>query len=105
MHNLMLQTSEETIGRLCGEVLGRKDGVEKVKKTEDYAFVHFQERADAAKCMEALRGERGRILGVLGGFGWNGFSGFGWVWVGLGGMVWVGWFGWKRGPNGVFWVR
>ncbi|CAG7786498.1 unnamed protein product [Allacma fusca] len=49
VRNLMLNTTEETLRDLFDEV--SSNGVEKVKKIKDYAFIHFasREQADAAR--------------------------------------------------------
>ena len=62
-------TSDVTEDQLK-EKFGTYGKVERVKKIKDYGFVHFEERDDAIKAMEALNGEvskRGRcvLVGVL----------------------------------------
>ena len=53
----MLTTTEETIEKTCNAVLGTTNGVERVKKIRDYAFVHFRNRDDALKVRDKLNGE------------------------------------------------
>ncbi|CAL8088580.1 unnamed protein product [Calicophoron daubneyi] len=55
VRNLMLSTTEDTLRehfiQVCG---GDPNCVERVKKISDYAFIHFKEREQAAKCLHAL---------------------------------------------------
>jgi hypothetical protein len=52
LRNLMLSTSEETLRALFNRLAGGDDGeVERVKKTKDFAFVHFATRAAAEKAL------------------------------------------------------
>ena len=47
VRNLMLSTTENTLRDLFNKLSGGHDNVERVKKTKDYAFVHFTSRAAA----------------------------------------------------------
>jgi RNA recognition motif-containing protein len=53
LRNLMLSTSEETLRALFNRLAGGDDDgeVERVKKTKDFAFVHFATRAAAEKAL------------------------------------------------------
>ena len=57
VRNLMLGTTEETIGKVFNEASGADGAVERVKKIRDYAFVHFKEREDAISAMKFLNGK------------------------------------------------
>lgn len=54
VRNLTSDVTEEQLKEKFGEY-GK---VERVKKIKDYGFVHFEERADAIKAMEALNGSK-----------------------------------------------
>lgn len=54
VRNLTSDVSEETLKEKFGE-FGK---VERVKKIKDYGFVHYEERDDALKAMDALNGEK-----------------------------------------------
>ena len=47
VRNLMLSTTETSLRDLFNKLSGGEDNVERVKKTKDYAFVHFSSRAAA----------------------------------------------------------
>lgn len=59
VRNLMVSTTEESLRehfiRVAG---GDANCVERVKKINDYAFIHFKEREQAAKCLQALNGKQ-----------------------------------------------
>ena len=57
VRNLMLGTTEETIGKVFNEASGSDGAVERVKKIRDYAFVHFKDRDDAISAMKFLNGK------------------------------------------------
>ena len=73
VRNLMLSTSEATLRDLFnklsgGEAADGEETVERVKKTKDYAFVHFVSRAAAETALAAcddLKGTNGKIFLVL----------------------------------------
>ncbi|KAF6779796.1 hypothetical protein AHF37_00735 [Paragonimus kellicotti] len=53
--NLMLSTTEESLREHFVRVAGGDpNAIERVKKISDYAFIHFREREQAAKCLKAL---------------------------------------------------
>ena len=52
VRNLTAALTEENIREKFGEY----GTVERVKKIKDYAFVHFEDRAQAVKAMEQLNG-------------------------------------------------
>ena len=52
MKNLKVNVTEENL-MLAFEPYGT---IERVKKTKDYGFVHFEKREDAIKAMEELNG-------------------------------------------------
>lgn len=56
VRNLMLTTSEDTLRSLFSEAGGCLDqnGIERVKKLKDFAFIHFAERENALKAMKVL---------------------------------------------------
>lgn len=54
VRNLTSDVTEEMLKEKFGE-FGK---VERVKKIKDYGFIHFEERADALKAMNALNGEK-----------------------------------------------
>lgn len=54
VRNLTSDVTEEMLKEKFGE-FGK---VERVKKIKDYGFIHFDERADALKAMNALNGEK-----------------------------------------------
>ena len=70
VRNLMLSTSEATLRDLFnklsgGEAADGEETVERVKKTKDYAFVHFVSRAAAETALAAcddLKGTNGKIF-------------------------------------------
>ena len=51
--NLTSEVTEDTLK----EKFGQYGKIERVKKIKDYGFVHFEERDDAVKAMEALNGQ------------------------------------------------
>ena len=53
VRNLTSDVTEEQLK----EKFGAFGKVERVKKIKDYGFVHFEEREDAVKAMEALNGD------------------------------------------------
>lgn len=53
VRNLVIDVTEEELK----ELFEKHGGVERVKKIKDYAFVHFDERENALKAMNALNGE------------------------------------------------
>ena len=52
----MLSTTEETLEQAFSQAAGKEGCIERVKKLKDYAFIHFRERADAIRSMNALDG-------------------------------------------------
>ena len=56
VRNLMLSTSETTLRDLFNSLSGDQDTVERVKKTKDYAFVHFSSREVAERALSKCRG-------------------------------------------------
>ena len=52
----MLSTTEQAIDVAFNQAAGKDGAVERVKKLKDYAFVHFRERSDALRAMNALNG-------------------------------------------------
>ena len=55
VRNLMLTTTETKLRELFCRLSGEHDSVERVKKTKDYAFVHFSSRAAAERALNASR--------------------------------------------------
>lgn len=55
VRNLTAEVTEDQLK----EKFGAFGKVERVKKIKDYGFVHFEERDDCVKAMEALNGEVG----------------------------------------------
>lgn len=53
VRNLTSDVTEE----MLKEKFGAYGKVERVKKIKDYGFIHFEDRDDAVKAMEALNGE------------------------------------------------
>ncbi|KER32326.1 hypothetical protein T265_01555 [Opisthorchis viverrini] len=55
VRNLMLSTTEDGLREhfVCAAG-GDPNCIERVKKISDYAFIHFKEREQAARCLEAL---------------------------------------------------
>ena len=51
VRNLMLSTTEATLRDLFTSLSGEQDSVERVKKTKDYAFVHFSSREAAERAL------------------------------------------------------
>ena len=65
VRNLMLSTSEATLRDLFNKLSGcsteeGEDNVERVKKTKDYAFVHFVSRAAAETALAACDDLKGK---------------------------------------------
>ena len=60
VRNLNADITEETLKEKF-EQFGK---VERVKKIKDYGFVHFEERDDAVKAMEAMNGEVSYLFSV-----------------------------------------
>ena len=58
VRNLMLSTTEDTLQQTFSRAAGHEGCVERVKKLKDYAFIHFTERTDALRAMDALNGQR-----------------------------------------------
>ena len=56
VRNLMLSTTETTLRDLFNKLSGDHDTVERVKKTKDYAFVHFSSREVAERALAKCRG-------------------------------------------------
>ncbi|XP_064596698.1 probable RNA-binding protein 46 [Liolophura sinensis] len=56
VRNLMSTTTEDKIIKLCSQVVGRDDAVERVEKIKDYAFIQFKDRDDAIMAMTKLNG-------------------------------------------------
>ncbi|KAK3591881.1 hypothetical protein CHS0354_005084 [Potamilus streckersoni] len=56
VRNLMLSTTEDTILKAFSKACGKEDTIERVKKLKDYAFIHFHDRDDAIKAMNAMDG-------------------------------------------------
>ncbi|XP_064616804.1 RNA-binding protein 47-like [Liolophura sinensis] len=54
LRNLMSITTEDKIIKLCSQVVGRDDAVERVEKIKDYAFIQFRDRDDAIMAMTKL---------------------------------------------------
>ena len=57
VRNLMLSTTEDTILSSFSKACGHDGGIERVKKLKDYAFVHFRDRDDAIRAMNAMNGK------------------------------------------------
>ena len=57
VRNLMLTTTEEALRDYFQNAAGKEGSVERVKKIRDYAFVHFRERDDAVRAMNATDGQ------------------------------------------------
>jgi len=57
VRNLMLSTTEEALEKTFTTAAGREGCVERVKKLKDFAFIHFAERQDALRAMQALNGQ------------------------------------------------
>ena len=57
VRNLMLSTTEETLEQTFSQAAGKEGCIERVKKLKDYAFVHFRERADAIRALNAINGQ------------------------------------------------
>jgi len=57
VRNLMLSTTEDTLEQTFTKAAGRDGCIERVKKLKDYAFIHFRERPDALRAMQALNGQ------------------------------------------------
>ena len=56
VRNLMLSTSETTLRELFTKLSdGDEDTIERVKKTKDYAFVHFSTREAAEKALAGCK--------------------------------------------------
>ena len=55
VRNLMLSTTETTLRDLFNRLSGEHDTVERVKKTKDYAFVHFSNRDSAERALTECR--------------------------------------------------
>ena len=66
VRNLVADVTEDEIRELFSKTLERIGGgaIERVKKLKDYAFVHFEDREQAVKCMEALDAEAAELRGV-----------------------------------------
>ena len=60
VRNLMLSTSEATLRDLFNKLSGGEDNVERVKKTKDYAFVHYVSRAAAETALAACHDLKGK---------------------------------------------
>jgi len=58
----MLSTTEETLEQTFSQAAGKDGCIERVKKLKDYAFIHFRERVDAIRAMDATDGSRTCIL-------------------------------------------
>ncbi|XP_064596728.1 APOBEC1 complementation factor-like [Liolophura sinensis] len=56
VRNLRSTTTEDKIRKLCSQVVGRDNAVERVKKIRDYAFIHFRDRDAAIMAMTKLNG-------------------------------------------------
>ncbi|XP_064597323.1 APOBEC1 complementation factor-like isoform X2 [Liolophura sinensis] len=56
VRNLRSTTTEDKIRKLCSQVVGRDNAVERIKKIRDYAFIHFRDRDDAIMAMTKLNG-------------------------------------------------
>ncbi|XP_064596829.1 APOBEC1 complementation factor-like [Liolophura sinensis] len=52
----MSTTTEDKIRKLCSQVVGRDNAVERVEKIRDYAFIHFRDRDAAIMAMTKLNG-------------------------------------------------
>lgn len=58
VRNLMLTTTEERLREYFVQIVDSDPTcIERVKKINDYAFIHFKERDQALKCLQALNGE------------------------------------------------
>ena len=55
VRNLMLSTTEQSLRDLFNKLSGEADTVERVKKTKDYAFVHFTSREAAEHALMKCR--------------------------------------------------
>ena len=51
----MLATTEQKLREIFCRLSGDHESVERVKKTKDYAFVHFTSRASAERALKASR--------------------------------------------------
>lgn len=56
IRNLMLNTTDEALEKVFQDVVQAPGAIERVKKIRDYAFVHFNTRENALKCMRTLQG-------------------------------------------------
>ncbi|XP_064610614.1 APOBEC1 complementation factor-like isoform X1 [Liolophura sinensis] len=56
VRNLMSTTTEDKIIKLCSQVVGKDNAVERVEKIKDYAFIQFRDRDDAIMAMTKLNG-------------------------------------------------
>ncbi|XP_064610617.1 APOBEC1 complementation factor-like isoform X3 [Liolophura sinensis] len=52
----MSTTTEDKIIKLCSQVVGKDNAVERVEKIKDYAFIQFRDRDDAIMAMTKLNG-------------------------------------------------
>lgn len=52
----MLSTTEATLEQAFSQAVGKEACIERVKKLKDYAFIHFRDRSDAIRAMNALNG-------------------------------------------------
>lgn len=53
VRNLTSEVSED----ILKEKFGEYGKIERAKKVKDYGFIHFEERDDAIKAMEAMNGQ------------------------------------------------
>ena len=65
VRNLMLSTTEDTILSAFSKACGHEGSIERVKKLKDYAFVHFRDRDDAIRAMNAMNGKAKVYQGLL----------------------------------------
>ena len=56
VRNLMLCTTEDTLQFMFSKAGGDDDCVQRVKKNNDYAFIHFRSREEAMLAMERTDG-------------------------------------------------
>ena len=54
IRNLMPSTPEDELTDIFNRAAGHSRAVERVKKIKDYAFVHFYEREDAERALNAV---------------------------------------------------
>ena len=58
IRNLMMSTTEQELEQLFIDFLQNPKAIERVKKINDFAFVHFTDREDAKKCLERFNDQK-----------------------------------------------